>query len=59
MKPGAGGFRKAIVIPAKAGIHCPERRGKEPQHQRQWIPAFAGMTTYLGQMRLPCAGMGA
>jgi len=33
-----------IVIPAKAGIHSPVRWGKEPTHQRQWIPAFAGMT---------------
>jgi hypothetical protein len=39
--------QKAAVVPTKAGIHSPVRRGKEPPHQRQWIPAFAGMTREL------------
>jgi pimeloyl-ACP methyl ester carboxylesterase len=42
--------RLLSVIPAKAGIHSPVRWGKEPRHQRQWIPAFAGMTVV-------CAGL--
>jgi hypothetical protein len=42
---------KNTVIPAKAGIHSPVRWGKARQHQRQWIPAFAGMTKYLGYMQ--------
>jgi len=29
---------RPLVIPAKAGIHCPEASGI------LWIPAFAGMT---------------
>ena len=35
----------AIVIPAEAGI---QTRGcsPEPCRQRQWIPAFAGMTEW-------------
>ncbi len=37
-----------IVIPAKAGIHRPERLGKEPHLQREWIPASAGMTGFFG-----------
>ena len=32
-----------LVIPAKAGIHS-HRSSKESHVQRQWIPAFAGMT---------------
>jgi hypothetical protein len=33
----------STVIPAKAGIHSPCGHGSF-DIQRQWIPAFAGMT---------------
>ncbi|KTT74161.1 hypothetical protein [Sphingomonas endophytica] len=42
----APAFYATLVIPAQAGIQT-RRPSQEPQRQRLWIPACAGMTKRL------------
>ena len=47
---------RSTVTPAKAGVHCSGSSTTKTlanQLMEQWIPAFAGMTEWVGSLETP------